>query len=240
LTFSRSLGRVFTYVTFGLTLAVAQPNPSTNDHDTAAWLDRLLEFKLPKMPAFLPLTFGAASSSCSVAPLSTIEEAGAVSFETAADTAAVVDTAGLTPQAASALTRLQQMIASIGRKIELKSAYRPPAYQEHLQEVWDKWKALKRTRQPGCHDLRAEVGTEFTRHHLLETQRPVSNSDHTRGVGIDAAVKLPAGARWNRRRISLDRLVQIVGFKRPDIRHDPVHFRLLASSPSSSTTISAD
>jgi hypothetical protein len=78
--------------------------------------------------------------------------------------------------------------------------------------------------------LRVQVAGEFRLHHLLETQRPVSNSDHTRGVGIDASLVLPRGARWNRRRTTLDRLAKLVGLKRPDIRHDPVHFRLLAAT----------
>jgi len=163
-----------------------------------------------------------------------------VNFESNADTAAVIDTAGLTQETASALERLRQIVASIGGRLELKSAYRPVAYQEHLQELWDKWRTLKRNRQSGCQALRAEVQEEFTRHRLLETQRPVSNSDHTRGVGFDAALVLPAGARWNRRRISLDRLVKMVGFTRPDVRHDPVHFRLVASAvPHDGTLVAA-
>src|SRR4051794_7465102 len=158
-----------------------------------------------------------------VGGMAPIEEPAAVSFEVNAGTVSMVDTTGLTQATASALARLQQMVTSIGGRLELKSAYRPLAYQEHLQAVWDKWKTLKRNRQAGCQALRAEVAEEFSRHRLLETQRPVSNSDHTRGVGIDAALILPAGARWNRRRVSLDRLAKLVGFKRPDIRHDPVH-----------------
>ncbi len=144
---------------------------------------------------------------------------------------AMVDISGLTDATASALTRLEHLVASLGGRLELKSAYRPVAYQEHLQEIWDKMKALRRNRQSGCQALRAAVTAEFTRHRLLVTQRPVTDSDHTRGVGIDAALVLPAGARYKRRRISLDRLAKMVGFKRPDIRHDPVHFRLLATTP---------
>jgi D-alanyl-D-alanine dipeptidase len=142
---------------------------------------------------------------------------------------AVVDTTGLTEATAGALARLEQLVTSMGGRLELKSAYRPVAYQEHLQEIWDKMRALRRTRQSGCQALRAQIAAEFSRHRLLVTQRPVTDSDHTRGVGIDAALVLPRGARYNRRRITLDRLAQMVGFKRPDIRHDPVHFRMFAA-----------
>lgn len=143
-------------------------------------------------------------------------------------TPGVIDTGGLTPATARALTRFQIAVTSAGGKLDLKSAYRPPAYQEHLQAVWDKWMVeLRRHPEKGCQALRAEVGEEFARHHLLEKQRPVSYSDHTRGVGFDAAVFIPVHARLKRRRVSLDRLALLAGVRRPDVRHDPVHFRLL-------------
>jgi hypothetical protein len=63
----------------------------------------------------------------------------------------------------------------------------------------------------------------------MESQRPVSYSDHTRGVGFDATVIMPAGARLKRRRVSVDLLALLVGVRRPDILHDPVHFRLVPS-----------
>ena len=88
---------------------------------------------------------------------------------------------------------------------------------------------LRSNTDQGCQVLRAEVGGEFARHHLLETQRPGSFSDHTRGVGFDAAVMIPPSARLKRRRISLDRLALRAGIRRPDIFHDPVHFRLVAN-----------
>lgn len=217
--FFRSVGRVFAYLAVGTCLAIAQSNLPSLQTDSAAALYRLLKTPVPRPPAFLPPSLAAASSNCSVAPMDSIEEPDAI-----------VDTSGLTQAMASALARLRQMVASIGGRLELKSAYRPPAYQEHLQSVWDRWKALKRNRQKDCQSLRAQVAGEFRLHHLLETQRPVSNSDHTRGVGIDASLVLPRGARWNRRRTSLDRLAKLVGLRRPDIRHDPVHFRLLAAT----------
>ncbi len=229
LKFIRSFGRVFTYLTVFSCLAVAQSSLSAPEPDTSHWLDHLLKFSIPKIPTFVP-SLQSASSTCSVAPLATVFDPGAAMFEAGAGTMSMIDKSGLTEATAGALARLEQLVTSLGGRLELKSAYRPLAYQEHLQDVWDKMKALRRNRQPGCQALRAEVSAEFTRHRLLVTQRPVSDSDHTRGVGIDAALILPRGARLKRRRISLDRLAQMVGFKRPDIRHDPVHFRMLASA----------
>jgi hypothetical protein len=219
---------VFFCLALGTFLALAQNNPPTRQQDTTPWLERLLSIPLPKTAP--PVLEQQAMSTCSVQPLAPIAEPGAASLEAGVGTPAVVDTKGLTAPTANALARLRSLVASLGGSLELKSAYRPPAYQEHLQEVWDKWNVLRRNQQPGCQMLRAQVESEFQRHDLLLSQRPVSNSDHTRGVGIDAALTLPPGARIKRRRMSLDRLAQIVGFKRPDIRRDPVHFRLLASA----------
>ena len=118
--------------------------------------------------------------------------------------------------------------------MELKSAYRPPAYQAHLQEVWDKWMTVRSNRDPNCTEVRARVQMEFERHRLLESQRPVTFSDHTRGNAFDAAVFLPAGAKLARRRVTLDKLARLSGVQRPDIARDPVHFRLIgAPSPRS-------
>jgi D-alanyl-D-alanine dipeptidase len=165
-----------------------------------------------------------------VAALPAIDDLEALAFEASVGTTEVVDTADLTPATARALTRFQQVVTSAGGTFELKSAYRPPAYQDHLQAVWDKWMLeLRRNLKKGCQALRTDVGEDFARHHLMESQRPVSYSDHTRGVGFDATVIMPAGARLKRRRVSVDLLALLVGVRRPDILHDPVHFRLVPS-----------
>jgi hypothetical protein len=229
-----NFGRVFACLAIGSCVAAAQSNLPSPQQDTSHWLDRLLKIPIPRIPTFVPFQT-AAYSDCSVTPLSPVWDPGAAVFEAGAGTMAMVDTTGLTEATAGALARLEQLVTKMGGRLELKSAYRPLAYQEHLQEVWDKMRALRRNRQSGCQAVRAEVASEFSRHRLLVTQRPVSDSDHTRGVGIDAALILPAGARLKRRRVSLDRLARSVGFKRPDVRHDPVHFRLLATGPIAST-----
>jgi hypothetical protein len=74
------------------------------------------------------------------------------------------------------------------------------------------------------------VSAEFARHKLMETQMPVTDSDHTRGMAFDAAVMMPRLARLKKRRVSLDRLALLAGLRRPDIRHDPVHFKLVMTS----------
>jgi hypothetical protein len=41
---------------------------------------------------------------------------------------------------------------------------------------------------------------------------------------------MPRLARLKKRRVSLDRLALLAGLRRPDIRHDPVHFKLVMTS----------
>ena len=86
------------------------------------------------------------------------------------------------------------MVTSLGGMFELKSAYRPPAYQAHLHDVWVKWVKELRNNRSSCRALREEVGAEFARHQLLVKQQPVPASDHALGLAFDAAVAMPRAA----------------------------------------------
>ena len=173
---------------------------------------------------------------CRVAPLPDIWDSEALAFEESAETAPI-DTADLMPDAAEALDTFREMVTSLGGTFDLKSAYRPPAYQAHLHEVWVKWvKELRGNRSKACAALREEVGAEFARHQLLVRQQPVPASDHMLGLAFDAAVSMPRGARLHGKRVTLDRLAAMAGIKRPSIRRDPVHYKLLPEHP---TTVSS-
>lgn len=168
---------------------------------------------------------------CVVSPVPDLADEQARAFEANAGSPAVVDLEGLTPFTARALARFQRIVTSAGGSVFVTSAYRPSAYQEHLQAVWDKWMLeLRDNNEPECQSLRAEVYDEFTRHQLLASQRPATFSDHTLGIGFDASVQLPRAKRSHRRRVSIDALARRAGVKRPAIAQDPVHFRALAGS----------
>lgn len=170
-------------------------------------------------------------SRCKVAPLPEIEDPEALAFEKNAESAPV-DVADLMPDTAQALDTFEEMVTSLGGTVELKSAYRPPAYQAHLHDVWVKWvKELRNNRTAGCQALREDVGAEFKRHQLLVKQQPVPASDHALGLAFDAAVAMPRAARLNRRRVTVDKLAALAGIKRPNSRRDPVHFTLLTQRP---------
>ena len=181
---------------------------------------------LPGNPAVARLT-----GSCSVAPLEPIDDPAALQLENNSlsdELAGVVDVADMLPDAARALQRFQSSVVRAGGAIVLKSAYRPSAYQKHLQSVWYKWmNELRDNAEPGCQDLRAQVQEEFARHRLIETQHPVAISDHTRGIAFDATVELPRNARLGRRRLTLDGLARMAGLLRPAVAADPVHFKFL-------------
>ena len=167
-------------------------------------------------------------AGCKVAPLTDITDPEALAFEREADTTPA-DIDDLMPDTAEALDTFEEMVASVGGTFEVKSAYRPPAYQAHLHEVWVKWvKQLRNNRSSGCRALREEVGAEFARHQLLIRQQPVVLSDHELGLAFDAAISMPRGARLKGKRVSLDKLAALAGVKRPDRRRDPVHYKVVS------------
>jgi hypothetical protein len=215
------------YLFLVVSLASAETPATSSSNESPSFVDTLLN--LPVVRWFIPPQLpppppepSVPPASCGVAPLPAIADSEAQSFEQAASP----DVGGLLPQMARALEKFKQLVISVGGHFELKSAYRPPTYQAHLQQVWFKWMELRNNRELGCQVLRAQVGDEFSRHHLLESQKPVTSSDHTRGMAFDATVIVPVKAVLKRRRVSLDRLALLAGIKRPDILHDPVHFKL--------------
>jgi len=120
--------------------------------------------------------------SCSVPPLTPISDPTAQRFENG-DT---VDTDDLQQNMQDALTCLEGAVEAANGTIAISSAYRPPAYQQHLREVWDRWHLLRDHREEECNDLRTTVQGEFQRHGLLDTQRPATaGGPHTQGAAID-------------------------------------------------------
>lgn len=170
-------------------------------------------------------------AGCKVEPLSEVSDPEALALENNVETSPV-DVDGLTPDAAESLDALREFVTLMGGTFDLKSAYRPTAYQAHLREVWVKWmKQLRGNRSAGCRFMREEVGAEFARHRLLVRQQPVPDSDHSLGLAFDAAIAMPRAARLNGKRVTVDKLAALAGFKRPNVRRDPVHFKLLAVRP---------
>jgi hypothetical protein len=242
LSFLRSLAclTVCTGLICAETNVPVQPAAAAN-LQTSSWLSVLWDLPLirifkPFLTTFQSLEGPAAPEvsipdaelpPCTVAAIPAITDPDALEFESKKGSDAVVDTGNMNRAAAKALTKLQGLVGKAGGSVDLKSAYRPPAYQAHLQAVWDRWSELRDNDQPQCQDLKAQVQQEFTEHHLLLTQRPANSSDHTRGLAFDALVSLPQQARLAKRRVTLDYLARLSGVRRVDILHDPVHFKFI-------------
>lgn len=127
-----------------------------------------------------------------------------------------INTTNLVDNMKTALNCLQTAVTDAGGTFSLNSAYRPPQYQAHLREVWDKWKLLKNNQDPECADLKKKVNAEFTKHGLLSTQRPAAISKHTQGLAIDVTLSLPISQFLN--------LADGCMLYRPLPQADPVHF----------------
>ena len=214
--------------------AMEQPGPPSWEDSLRLPAQHLFNSLFESTPVVTPAALApvAAASAfeaepgCSVAPLQPIGDSATQQLEAGGE-ANVVDVAGMIPDAARALNLFASKVASVGGTMILKSAYRPAAYQKHLQNVWYKWIGeLKNNRAPACQVLRTQVQEEFVRHRLIQTQHPVAVSDHTRGLAFDATVDLPARAKI-RRCPTLDRMARLVGLLRPAIAADPVHFKFL-------------
>ena len=128
-----------------------------------------------------------------------------------------LDIDNLTPRMQTALQCLQTAIANNGGTSNVESAYRPPAYNQHLIDVWNKWvRELRNNTNPACQTLRADVQAHIGRHELLVSQPPVLNSLHTQGEAFDLTSSLPYA--------NLDALTQGCQVYRNIPVRDPVHF----------------
>jgi len=131
---------------------------------------------------------------CPVDPLTEITDPAAQHFEQGGGNQ--IDTADLTQGTSNALDCFRGQVTSGGGAFTLNSAYRPPAYQTHLREVWDKWQQLRNNKSPECSETRRAVQAEMSRHGI--TERPAGpGGPHTQGIAFDASVSLPSGQNMN-------------------------------------------
>jgi len=151
--------------------------------------------------------------ACPVSDLPPVTDPEVQVFENNPD---LSDTARLTPRMQTALSCL--LTAAAGGSPSVGSAYRPPAYNQHLIDVWEKWvNQLMDDETPACTILKAKIQGHFQRHGLLVTQSPVPNSRHTRGLAVDVTISLPPA--------NIDALARGCGLYRPLPITDRVHFQ---------------
>jgi uncharacterized protein YcbK (DUF882 family) len=67
---------------------------------------------------------------------------------------------------------------------KIVSGYRPPAYQTHIREVYDKWLLLENNNDSACADTKRQVEFEFKKHSKFSHQ-PGNTSRHSSGLAVD-------------------------------------------------------
>jgi len=70
---------------------------------------------------------------------------------------------------------------------QITSGYRPPAYQTHIREVYDKWQLLQNNNDAACADTKREVKVEFKKHSKFAHQ-PGNTSHHSSGRAVDISL----------------------------------------------------
>jgi len=121
--------------------------------------------------------------TCPVAPLTPLTDPVSLNFEAGNR----VYTAAPEFKLQTELACLRAAVANEGGGTDLRSAYRPQQYQEHLREVWDKWKLLENDNTPECAALKATVKAEWDGHNLKHV--PTNRiSNHTRGIAFDLVI----------------------------------------------------
>src|SRR5689334_8141507 len=82
-------------------------------------------------------------------------------------------------------------VLQTGGTFTLNSAFRPQTYQQHLRDVWERWRDLQKTNNPNCAQLRQQVQAEMTRHQIREAPCVSgANCPHVEGRAFDATVQL--------------------------------------------------
>ncbi|MDN3369087.1 D-alanyl-D-alanine carboxypeptidase family protein [Ralstonia pseudosolanacearum] len=100
-----------------------------------------------------------------------------------------------------------------GTNVHPTSGFRPPAYQRHIREVWDKWQQLQNNTNPACSSLKAAVHTEWMKHGPFAHQ-PGATSNHSSGNAVDIG-GVPQG--------NADAIASQCNMRRP-VSNDRVHY----------------
>ncbi|MCI0556122.1 MAG: hypothetical protein L0287_34710 [Anaerolineae bacterium] len=157
-------------------------------------------------------------ATCPIAPLTEMTDPVALDFEAGNN----INTENLNDLTSAGLTCMQNRCAQIGGSMTVTSAYRPVEYQNHLREVWDTWDALRNNQDPECTDLKDDVREEYSRHGLLDSQRPAAgnpNAPHPSGNAFDARITgLPQDE-------TVDTVASFCNMTRPWPVRDPVHYQ---------------
>ena len=72
--------------------------------------------------------------------------------------------------------------------LEVSSAYRSAEYQQHLYDIYDRYKALLHNRNPACDALRKQVEDEMDKHGIIgQPMNPANDPQHPLGSATDVS-----------------------------------------------------
>jgi hypothetical protein len=207
--------------TVGLVKGPGCGNPQGPDYPARTW-----EFPIMKWESYgcasgnieapvvtdMPLCISSAPP-CPVAPLQPITDPVAKEHESG-NYRRNADLEHVTPRLKSGALCILQKSVALNPSVYVASGYRPPTYQAHLREVWDKWQLLKGDSTEACRAIKAEVQVHWKEHGLV--RRPVLNSNHSSGDAVDFGLVPPDQA---------DQIAKECSMFRPEPVGDPVHFQ---------------
>ena len=121
-------------------------------------------------------------SSCPVPPLSPVTDPVALEHEIG-KYGTEPDVENLNERVRNGLACIVQRANALGANARASSGFRPPAYQAHLRELWDKWQLLKNNNEERCRLTKQQMQAEWIRHELV--RRPVLSSNHSTGNAVD-------------------------------------------------------
>jgi hypothetical protein len=72
--------------------------------------------------------------------------------------------------------------------LEVSSAFRSAEYQQHLYDIYDRYKALLHNRNPACDALRKQVEDEMNKHGIIgQPMNPANDPQHPLGSATDVS-----------------------------------------------------
>lgn len=153
--------------------------------------------------------------NCPVAPLTQITDPVAIQHENGQYSGGHPDLDHVTQATRDGTSCVVQhaLAQAPGTNAHPTSGFRPPAYQRHIREVWDKWQQLQNNNSSACASVKEAVRVEWIKHGPFAHQ-PGATSNHSSGKAVDIG-GVPQG--------NADAIASQCNMRRP-VPNDRVHY----------------
>lgn len=149
---------------------------------------------------------------CPVGPLAALTDPVAIDHEKR-KYEKTPDLEHVVPEVREGLACIVQKVAALGGDAHATSGYRPPQYQAHFVEIYQKWLQLKDNESEACRKRKQEITAEKNLHKI---HIAVPNSKHPTGLAVDIS-GVPES--------SADEIAALCNMYRPDPKRDAVHYQ---------------